>query len=98
MALQKRAILHVARSHRSECETHADIGPDDLVAGGTREEGNLYSPFPFPQRGTPGRAGSPQAAKTAAPPARGQAPLRDPQKDARKTLLDKGRPSRGRLI
>ena len=32
---------------------------------------NPISPFPFPLRGKPGRAGAPHAANTAAPPARG---------------------------
>jgi hypothetical protein len=37
-------------------------------------------PFPVSPGGKPGRVGSPHAAHTAAPPARGQAPLRDPPK------------------
>jgi hypothetical protein len=69
------------------------------IAGGTRNEGNLDSPFPFPQRGTPGRAGSPHAAKNGGSPRKRASPLaRSPQKDALKTLIDKGRPSHGRLI
>jgi len=32
---------------------------------------NPISPFPFPLRGKPGRAGAPHAANIAAPPARG---------------------------
>jgi hypothetical protein len=51
------------------------------IIAGDGKEGNPYSPFPFPQRGKRGRAGSPHAAKTAAPPARGQAPCAIPQKD-----------------
>ena len=36
---------------------------------------NRISPFPFPLRGKPGREGSPHAAKNAAPPQEGFAPL-----------------------
>jgi hypothetical protein len=39
-----------------------------------RQQGGLISPFPFPLRGKPGRAGSPHAAKNAAPPTRGAPP------------------------
>ena len=40
-------------------------------AGGSKES---TPPFPFPQRGKPGREGSPHAAKNAAPPTRGLPP------------------------
>jgi hypothetical protein len=45
-----------------------------------RQRGKLFeSPFPVSPKGKPGRAGSPHAAKNGRlPPARGQAPLRDP--------------------
>ena len=53
-----------------------------------RRESLLPSRFPKGER----RCGRvpPHAAQTAAPPARGQPPLRDPPEDARATLLDKG--------
>jgi hypothetical protein len=53
-----------------------------------RQQGNkLESPFPFPK----GKAGAggfpPRRQTTAAPPARGQAPLRDPPKPGRSQIL-----------
>ena len=61
-----------------------------ITACGSKEA-KLHSPFPFPT-GKAGRAGFPHAARTAASPARGEAPCAIPQMDALEISLDSERP------
>src|SRR3954452_12671149 len=68
------------------------------IAGGARNEG-IFTPLSrFPKGERRGGRVPPTPQKRRLPPQEGKPPCAIPQKDARTTLLDKGRPSHGRLI
>lgn len=68
----------------------------ESIACGSEEE-NVNLPFPVPPKGKAGAGGfPPRRQKTAAPPARGQAPLaRSPGGTIADFVVDGGRPSHG---
>ena len=74
------------RRLQSECEWkqgESALGAGKSACGSKESE----PPFPFPQRGKPGRAGSPHAAKSAAPPTRGLRPLVNPPQEFQRGWL-----------